>query len=96
MEMGLGKTVSAFALMMEADLWKKSGRSPLQAHNLFITIPGMVPTEIEYLIKKHIGEVSYYIYDRNTRKLNIDLGRFELVVTSYRTVVSDFSNLSER
>lgn len=56
----------------------------------------MVPNEIENLIRKHVRPpVNYYIYDRSTRKLNVDLSRFDIVVTSYRTVVSDFSDLPE-
>ncbi len=94
-EMGLGKTVSAFAIMAEPFVPRINTATQLYGRNLFITIPSMVPDEVENLLQKHMRPpINYYIYDKSSRRLNVDLSQYNIVVASYRTVVSDFNDLS--
>ena len=110
--MGLGKTLSILSLvvasMAEAREWANMIPSP----DLVQELPGIRNTKTTLLVvplsavnnwviqvKEHLAEraVSLYVFHGPTRTNDVDeLSQFDLVVTTYSTILSELSGRSKR
>lgn len=91
--MGLGKTITALSLIYgdQRNTFYKEKEGVLTGKNLYVTITAVLPNEIESLVRKHVHEpLNYIIIDRENRKQQRDLSRYDIVFTSYETLKSEY------
>lgn len=97
-DMGLGKTITALSLIYDINGSKfvPPKKGVLCGRNLYVTIPTVLPNEIEELVRKHVRPpLNYVIVNATNRKQLRDLTSYDIVFISYETLKSEFKDFEE-